>query len=200
MTESRATDNTAEHLMRLKQAQKEADRLDGPSRWHVVLIVAGILCVVLVTTIAGIAALRLHYPSTRLLADGWYHVTDAEWGFECELPSTYNQTRELGKWTRYSNRTFSVYAARRKANESAIAEMNNAVERDRLNAEVTILPNPSTDGSTSMIDYVIKRNQQSFRCRMMIRGDTVVTTTVSNLEYLDPRQVRRIVDSVKWKD
>jgi hypothetical protein len=152
---------------------------------------------------------RLHGPQFVLLKDGWYHVTDREWGFEFDLPGWYSKRQDPwgGKGVRYATRVpndhfyFDLYVTNwQKTTMTAAAELMTIVEYDRAQAKVRILEDRSKDLTDPMIEFetTIGNNSYTVRRRVTIHKDRVLDMRINGVEGVTKEDLKRAFNSFHW--
>lgn len=171
-------------------------------RTRVLLIGAALMVLLSVVGLVGFASWKLHGPQFVSLKDGWFRVTDREYGIQFELPAWYQKTANWGDGEqRYSTNWqtgIDVVVRTWKKPASGItnptAELKGILSTAAAQGSVEVLTDQSTDLANPTIEFIISSHA---RRKIVIRGETLVeincySTRVPNADF------DRVVKSLRW--
>ena len=171
-------------------------------RSRVLLIGAVLMALLSVVSLVGFASWKRHGPQFVSLKDGWYRITDQEYGIQFELPGWYQKNANWGDGgQRYSTNYqtgMQVVVRTWKKPASGItnptAELKAILSAAASAGPIEVLSDQSADLANPTIEFIIS---QYTRRKIIIRGDTLVdmsiyTTQVTNADF------DRAVKSLRW--
>ncbi|MBS0202591.1 MAG: hypothetical protein JSS49_06795 [Planctomycetes bacterium] len=171
-------------------------------RTRVLWIGAAVLPFVLLVMFVGVVGWKLHGPPFTALKDGWYRVTDRNFGIQFELLGWYHKGTNWGGGGQIYSTNFpsSLSLVAREWKKPANGITTAAVElRLVLNSAesmgpVRVLEDLTSDPANPMIEYI---DHNSSRHRVMIHGDTLVEISVYSTQSPNA-DFDRVVKSVRW--
>lgn len=198
--------------LRLLAAAPDEDVI-APSRRRYLISMISIGIVLFVGLMIFIIATiwRLHGPHFRLLDDGWYRVTDREFGFVCELPGWYTRTPRPGiQGAEYKSQfesnwgTVSIVAQRwmpKTSSRTASGLLLAMIAAEQARGTVSVLIDNSSNPTTPMIDYVVdygtKGSPVKMRRRIMIEEKVRLDISIQASDTVSASDIDRLLGAIK---
>lgn len=189
------------------------DDVIAPSRRRCLIgmVSIGIVVFVGLMTFIALTIWRLHGPQFRLLDDGWYRVTDREFGFECEFPGWYTRSPRPGmQGTEYTSRfesswgTVSIVAQRwipKTSGRTAAAELLAVIAAEQARGTVTVLIDQSSSPTAPMIDYVVDYGTAGspvkVRRRILMQKKMRLDITIQASDTIPASEIDRFLGAIK---
>lgn len=155
---------------------------------------------------------RLHGPQFRILDDGWYHVTDREWGFECELPGWYTRRQDpMMRRTEYTSQFTSNWESvsivaqpwtTKNSIRTATGELLSILAAEQGRGTVIVLIDNSSNPTTPMIDYIVEYgappSPSKMRRRVQFTKNVRLDITIQPSNYISESSIDRVMGAIKW--
>ncbi len=207
-----AADGALVDRLRLLAAAPDDDVIAPSRRRYLIgMISIGIVLFVGLMIFIALTIWRLHGPQFRLLDDGWYRVTDREFGFVCELPGWYTCNPRPGmQGTEYTSRfesswgMVSIVAQRwtpKTSGRTATGELRAVIAAEQARGTVTVLIDQSSSPTAPMIDYVVDYGTTGspvkMRRRVMIEKKVRLDITIQASDTIPASDIDRFLDAIK---